>query len=48
MIPAIYLSPKSSNTPTVIYVRVNQHNSAGWVEKTNGQTIKLYNKLVNS
>lgn len=45
---AIYLSSKSSNTPTVIYVRVNQHNSAGWVEKTNGQTIKLYNKLVNS
>lgn len=45
---AIYLSSKSSNTPTVIYVRVNQHNSAGWVEKANGQTIKLYNKLVNS
>lgn len=45
---AIYLSSKSSNTPTVIYVRVNQHNSAGWVEKTNGQIIKLYNKLVNS
>ena len=48
MSKAIYLSSKSSNTPAVIYVRVNQHNPAGWVEKTNGQTIKLYNKLVNS
>lgn len=44
---AIYLSSKSSNTPTVIYVRVNQHNSAGWVEKTNGQAIKLFKKLIS-
>ena len=44
---AIYLSSKSSNTPAVIYVRVNQHNPAGWVEKTNGQTIKLFKKLIS-
>lgn len=44
---AIYLSSKSSNTPTVIYIRVNKHNPAGWVEKTNGQTIKLFKKLIS-
>lgn len=48
MSKAIYLSPKSSQTSAVIYIRVNQHNPCGWVEKSNGQTIKLVNKLVNS
>lgn len=38
---AIYLSPKSANTSTVIYVQVNQHNPKGWIETPSERAIKL-------
>lgn len=38
---AIYLSPKSAEVPTTIYIKVNKHNSNGWIEKPNGKVTKL-------
>lgn len=38
---SIYLSPKVTNKPTLIFIRTNCHNQNGWIEKPNGKTIKL-------
>lgn len=41
MSQAIYLSSKTTNKPTVIFIQVNKHNQCGWLEKPNGKHIKL-------
>lgn len=38
---AIYLSQKSTTQPLVIFIQTNKHNPNGWIEKSNGKTIKL-------
>lgn len=39
---AIYLSPKAANRPAFIFIKINRHNASGWIEKPNGQAVKLY------
>lgn len=41
MSQAIYLSPKSANVGTVIYIRFNRHNPDGYLETSTGRVIKL-------
>ncbi|MWN89891.1 hypothetical protein GQ597_04085 [Gilliamella sp. Pra-s65] len=43
---AIYLSPKSANQSALIYIKINRHNPKGYIEKSNGQVIKLHKKLI--
>ena len=38
---AIYLSQKPTTQPLVIFIQTNKHNPNGWIEKSNGKTIKL-------
>lgn len=40
---AIYLSPKSANKSTLIYIKINSHNPKGWIEKPNKQVTTLMN-----
>ena len=42
MSQAIYLSPKSTTQPLVIFIQTNKHNPNGWIEKSNGKTVKLW------
>lgn len=43
---AIYLSAKSANKSTLIYIQTNRHNPKGYIEKSNGQVIKLHQPLI--
>jgi hypothetical protein len=43
---AVYLSPKCAGVSKTIYIKINQHNQKGWVEKSNGKVIKLHKKLM--
>lgn len=45
MSQAIYLSQKAANKPALIFIKVNQHNPNGWIEKPNGKAIKLYHAV---
>ena len=54
MSQAIYLSQKSTTQPLVIFIQTNKHlslihiseptrhNPNGWIEKSNGKTVKLW------
>ena len=41
MTQAIYLSQKSTTQPLVIFIQTNKHNPNGWIEKSNGKTVKF-------
>ncbi|MCO6555858.1 MAG: hypothetical protein J6577_01325 [Gilliamella sp.] len=45
MAHSFYLK-KTSQQPTPIDIQINAHNPKGWVEKSNGQVIKLHKKLI--
>lgn len=38
---AIYLSPKAANKSALIFVKTNCNNKKGWIEKPNGEGIKI-------
>ncbi len=40
---AIYLSPKSANNSTLIYIQTYRHNPKSWIEKPNGHITTLMN-----
>ena len=42
MTQAIYLSQKSTTQPLIIFIQTNKHNPSGWIEKSNGKTVKLW------
>jgi hypothetical protein len=44
MANSFYLK-KTTRQPTPIDIQINTHNPKGWVEKSNGQVIKLYQPL---
>ncbi|OCG20554.1 MULTISPECIES: hypothetical protein [unclassified Gilliamella] len=44
----IYLSSKVANKPALIFIQINNHNPKGWVEKPNGQAIKLHQPLTGN
>ena len=43
---AIYLSPKVANKSALIFIKINNHNLKGYIEKSSGQVIKLHKKLI--
>lgn len=45
MANSFYLK-KTTQQPTPIDIQINTHNPKGWVEKSNGQVIKLHKKLI--
>jgi hypothetical protein len=45
MANSFYLK-KTTQHPTPIDIQINMHNPKGWVEKSNGQVIKLHKKLI--
>lgn len=45
MSQAIYLSPKTTGNAVVVFIKTNTHNPKGWVEKPNGEVIKLHNRI---
>jgi hypothetical protein len=47
MSQVIYLSPKVASKSTLIFVQINNHNPKGYVERSNGKAIRLYQKLNN-
>ncbi len=44
MSQAIYLSHKATNKLALIFIQINKHNQKGWIEKPNGEAVKLVNK----
>jgi len=44
MSQAIYLSQKAAHKPALIFIKTNNHNRKGWIEKPNGKAVKLFNK----
>lgn len=38
---SIYLSPKVTNKPTLIFIRTNCHNQNGCIETPSGKVLKL-------
>lgn len=47
MVHAYYLSSKTTEQPKSIVIRQNWHNPKGWIEKPNGDAVKLYKPLSN-
>lgn len=47
MSKAIYLSPKAASRSALIFIKTNCHNPKGWIEKPNGEAVKLLVNGVN-